>query len=224
MTDAARAQIASYLSSHLRGRDGQVIYDLQRDFGVSADDVRAEFGFYFDRFPVRQECDDRDDDVDRLIDERPGRNSSPPIRRPGQVSQRPHLPSGAPRPATCCWPVRRAASSSTAAWLRGASPQTRLRRRLSRSDAVHHHHPGARRPRRGCRIFREPTTRYVAQTNNPACQSDDERMRRFRMRTAGVWFDMTGADAIRIAKENRCPVATGQARPDIMFGERLSLR
>jgi hypothetical protein len=55
MTAAARSQISSYVSSHERGRDGQVVYDLQQDFGVSPDDVRADFGFYFDRFPVRQE-------------------------------------------------------------------------------------------------------------------------------------------------------------------------
>jgi hypothetical protein len=55
MTAAARSQISSYVSSHERGHDGQVVYDLQQDFGVSPDDVRADFGFYFDRFPVRQE-------------------------------------------------------------------------------------------------------------------------------------------------------------------------
>jgi glyoxylase-like metal-dependent hydrolase (beta-lactamase superfamily II) len=77
----------------------------------------------------------------------------------------------------------------------------------------------------GVALFREPTTRYVAQADNLACQRDDERIARFRMRTAGVWFDMTGADAIRIAKENPGVVSRqDKPVPDIKFSERLSLK
>src|SRR5207249_4582133 len=55
MTDAARAQITAYRDLHPRGKEGQVVYDLRADFGVTPDEVRKPFAFYFDRFPVRQE-------------------------------------------------------------------------------------------------------------------------------------------------------------------------
>jgi len=55
MTDAARAQIGGYLDAHPRGKGGQVVYDLRADFRVEPDDVRAAFGFYLDRFAVREE-------------------------------------------------------------------------------------------------------------------------------------------------------------------------
>ncbi len=54
----------------------------------------------------------------------------------------------------------------------------------------------------GVDLFKEPDTVYVAQANNQACQADDARIRDLRMRTAGIWFDMLGTDARRIASEN----------------------
>jgi hypothetical protein len=35
------------------GAKGKLVHDLERDFGVSASSIRENFGFYFDRFPVR---------------------------------------------------------------------------------------------------------------------------------------------------------------------------
>jgi hypothetical protein len=55
MTGAARGQIQAYLDSHQRGKDGQVVYDIRKDFGAEPADVRAPFRFYTDRFPVREE-------------------------------------------------------------------------------------------------------------------------------------------------------------------------
>jgi hypothetical protein len=55
MTDAARAQIADYLREHPRGKEGQVVYDLRRDFGAEPAAVREPFAFYFERFPVKVE-------------------------------------------------------------------------------------------------------------------------------------------------------------------------
>jgi hypothetical protein len=55
MTDAARAQIDAYLRDHPRGKEGQVVYDLRRDFGAEPAAVREPFGFYFERFPVKLE-------------------------------------------------------------------------------------------------------------------------------------------------------------------------
>ena len=76
----------------------------------------------------------------------------------------------------------------------------------------------------GVDLFKEPATVYVAQANNQACQADDARIRALRMRTAGIWFDMLGDDARRIAAENP-GVSMRQAEPvpDLTFDERLEL-
>ncbi len=55
MTAEARAQIQAYLREHPRGREGQVVYDLRRDFDAEPAELRRPFGFYLDRFPVRVE-------------------------------------------------------------------------------------------------------------------------------------------------------------------------
>jgi hypothetical protein len=55
LTATARGEIEHYVAAHPRGKDGQVVYDLRGDFGVAPDDVRAHFGFYHDRFPIRIE-------------------------------------------------------------------------------------------------------------------------------------------------------------------------
>lgn len=76
----------------------------------------------------------------------------------------------------------------------------------------------------GVDLFREPGTTYVAQANNPACQRDDQRIQGLRMRTAGIWFDMLGTDAKRIHQENP-GVSMAQARPvpDTTFDTRLGM-
>jgi hypothetical protein len=55
MTPDARAAIAGYLIDHERGKDGQVVYDMRRDFGAEPEELRASFGFYLDRFAVQEE-------------------------------------------------------------------------------------------------------------------------------------------------------------------------
>jgi hypothetical protein len=55
MTGAARRQLDGYLAANPRGKHGQVVYDLQGDFGLDPADVRRRFDFYFDRFPIRPE-------------------------------------------------------------------------------------------------------------------------------------------------------------------------
>ena len=37
------------------GVKGKVVFNLERDFEITAEDIRAQFGFYFERFPVRVE-------------------------------------------------------------------------------------------------------------------------------------------------------------------------
>ena len=55
LTAAARAEIEGYVRAHPRGKDGQVVYDLRRDFEVEPAELRRPFQFYLDRFPVREE-------------------------------------------------------------------------------------------------------------------------------------------------------------------------
>jgi glyoxylase-like metal-dependent hydrolase (beta-lactamase superfamily II) len=77
----------------------------------------------------------------------------------------------------------------------------------------------------GVALFREPGTRYVAQANNPACQHDDERIAALRMQTAAIWFDVSGRRAREIAAENP-GVAMRQDTPvpDLTFDRHLELR
>jgi hypothetical protein len=55
MTAEARAAIEAYRGAHPRGKEGQVVYDLRRDFGAEPAELRHPFRFYLDRFPVRVE-------------------------------------------------------------------------------------------------------------------------------------------------------------------------
>ena len=56
VTDATRGQLASYVSSNPRGKDGRIVYDLRGDFGLEPDELYDRYGFYFDAFPqIRRE-------------------------------------------------------------------------------------------------------------------------------------------------------------------------
>jgi hypothetical protein len=56
MTDTARRELAAYVATNPRGKNGRVIYDLRGDFGLDPAAVRERFAFYFDVFPqVRPE-------------------------------------------------------------------------------------------------------------------------------------------------------------------------
>lgn len=54
-TEASKAQIEAYIRSNPRGRHGQMVYDLEGDFGVKVGEIRERFQFYYDRFPVKRE-------------------------------------------------------------------------------------------------------------------------------------------------------------------------
>ena len=55
LTDQARAEIKDYIRAHPRGKEGQVAYDLRRDFSITPGEVRSRFGEYLGRFDVRIE-------------------------------------------------------------------------------------------------------------------------------------------------------------------------
>ena len=55
LTPGVRKSFEWYIDSNPRGKHGSIRYDLQRHFGVTPEDVRSRFDFYFDRFDVRPE-------------------------------------------------------------------------------------------------------------------------------------------------------------------------
>jgi hypothetical protein len=55
LTPKVRGLFQQYLDGNPRGKHGHIRYDLQRHFGISADELRTRFDFYFDRFDVRPE-------------------------------------------------------------------------------------------------------------------------------------------------------------------------
>jgi hypothetical protein len=57
MTKEARSQIDHYVKTHQRGKDGQVVYDVRKDFGADPAELREAFDFYFDEFDIRKEVE-----------------------------------------------------------------------------------------------------------------------------------------------------------------------
>jgi hypothetical protein len=55
VTEESRADLDAYMASHPRGRNGRVVYDLEGDFGLDADELRSRFAFYTDQFDIRAE-------------------------------------------------------------------------------------------------------------------------------------------------------------------------
>jgi hypothetical protein len=55
MTLEARGQLDAFMAANPRGKYGHIAYDLRGDFGLDPAEVRARFGYYFDRFPVVEE-------------------------------------------------------------------------------------------------------------------------------------------------------------------------
>lgn len=56
MTETALSQLNAFLSENKRGKHGQVIYNLEDDFGIAPSELRKRFQFYFDQFPVKAEA------------------------------------------------------------------------------------------------------------------------------------------------------------------------
>ena len=62
LTPGVRKSFERYIDSNPRGKHGSIRYDLHRHFGVTPEDVRSRFDFYFDRFNVRPEVGVRSSD------------------------------------------------------------------------------------------------------------------------------------------------------------------
>ena len=55
LDDATLAELKAYHAAHEHKHPGKLVYNLERDFGVTATALREPFQFYFDRFPVEIE-------------------------------------------------------------------------------------------------------------------------------------------------------------------------
>ena len=55
LTPKVRQRFQHYLDANPRGKHGAIRYDLARHFGISPDELRQRFDFYFERFDVRPE-------------------------------------------------------------------------------------------------------------------------------------------------------------------------
>ncbi|MFO1467761.1 MAG: sulfotransferase [Steroidobacteraceae bacterium] len=51
----ALTHLERYIAAHPRGKEGQVLYDLRRDFDADPAALHERFRFYFDHHPVRRE-------------------------------------------------------------------------------------------------------------------------------------------------------------------------
>jgi hypothetical protein len=53
--EGMRALMADSLGHHKRGKNGQIVHNLRRDFNLEPEQIRRRFAFYFDRFAVKAE-------------------------------------------------------------------------------------------------------------------------------------------------------------------------
>jgi hypothetical protein len=51
-TEQANREVAEFIASHPRGKYGQLVYNLERDFGIAPAELRKRFDFYFEAFPL----------------------------------------------------------------------------------------------------------------------------------------------------------------------------
>lgn len=50
-SEQANREVREFIDSHPRGKFGQVVYNLERDFGVAPSELRKRFAFYYEAFP-----------------------------------------------------------------------------------------------------------------------------------------------------------------------------
>jgi hypothetical protein len=55
LSEGMRAPMTASLAHHKRGKNGQIVYNLRRDFNQEPAQIRQRFAFYFDRFAVKAE-------------------------------------------------------------------------------------------------------------------------------------------------------------------------
>jgi alkyl sulfatase BDS1-like metallo-beta-lactamase superfamily hydrolase len=164
--------------------------------------------------------------VDRLIDERPGREllHMPYDEAAVQVHERVWRSTG-----------------TTASYLVDCGRERVIVNCGMGFEAAHHEHLFAKVrpvPTRyivttqghvdhvgGVAKFREPGTLYVAHENNPRCQADDKRIAKFRAGTALTWFpDLPKQIAALMKRYPDAKPVQDVPTPDLMFDTRMRFR
>jgi hypothetical protein len=56
-TEQANREVAEFIESHPRGKHGQIVYHLERDFGVKPAELRKRFDFYYEAYPFLRRRD-----------------------------------------------------------------------------------------------------------------------------------------------------------------------
>lgn len=59
LTPGVRKRFEQYVGNNPRGKHGSIRYDLHRHFGVTPEELRSRFDFYFNRFDIRPEVSSR---------------------------------------------------------------------------------------------------------------------------------------------------------------------
>jgi hypothetical protein len=50
-TEKANREVRAFIEDHPRGKHGQLVYHLERDFGISPAELRKRFDFYYEAYP-----------------------------------------------------------------------------------------------------------------------------------------------------------------------------
>jgi hypothetical protein len=50
-TETANQEVRDFIASHPRGKYGQIVYNLERDFGITPAALRKRFNFYYEAYP-----------------------------------------------------------------------------------------------------------------------------------------------------------------------------
>lgn len=56
MTETTRRELSDFMAHHERGKYGAIDHNLHRDFGVTPDEIRQRFSYYFERLPLKAEA------------------------------------------------------------------------------------------------------------------------------------------------------------------------
>jgi len=56
-TSQADREVAEFIAAHPRGKHGQIVYNLERDFGIKPAELRKRFDFYFEAYPFLRRPD-----------------------------------------------------------------------------------------------------------------------------------------------------------------------
>lgn len=71
----------------------------------------------------------------------------------------------------------------------------------------------------GVHLFREPGTQLIAQSNNRACQRDDERIKTVRSSQAYIWFKEAFQKSAALMAQRPDTIAQDVPTPDITFDD-----